>query len=210
MSIIQKHQFREFVGAVVSSLPDNLDSAIVQKWIDTPERLRGVLYKTFAGDGESADVLARTDTFCPISVNYGRSIEDWVEACQCDNSSSDITSEHFPTERQGIAEVVVEIVRFFQPISTEDALKEFARRGLRPAELKELLAFSEKHPNVQREFSILALGSVWKNQENRHLAPCLEGDPAWRSIGTRWLNGDTWEGGESDECPTRFAAVYSR
>ena len=51
--------------------------------------------------------------------------------------------------------------------------KEFEARGLRVATLPELLAFGAKCHEKQREFPIIALGSVWQYRDGRRRMPGL-------------------------------------
>ena len=54
-------------------------------------------------------------------------------------------------------------------------MKELDTLGLSPANLPELLAFGETHPEVQRQFTIIALGSVWQRSIGCRYVPCLDG-----------------------------------
>jgi len=91
-------------------------------------------------------------------------------------------------------------VHFDRSISSDDAIAELDKMGLRPAEAGELLAFRAKYPDVQREFPIVALGSVWRGlYGNRHVLVlrCRGGK---RRANLYWF-GDDW----NDGC--RFATV---
>ncbi len=134
-----------------------------------------------------------------ITVNYGLSVEDAVEIGRYDWANNDITSKNFPTTQTGKAEVVLEPIHFNCYISTKDAPLKLDRMGYRPAELHELLAFGEKYQNVQREFPIVALGSVWHQRGGRRV-PCLYGDSSGRVLGLLWV-GRAWPK------ISRFAAV---
>ncbi|HEY4476338.1 MAG TPA: hypothetical protein VI954_02465, partial [Candidatus Paceibacterota bacterium] len=95
----------------------------------------------------------------------------------------------------------VELVQFNRYISTDEALRELDKVGMRPAELHELLAFGEKYPDVQREFPIVALGSVWDDQIGyRCFVPYLHGNGLGRRLFLNWVEGDWREF-------YRFAAV---
>lgn len=48
-----------------------------------------------------------------------------------------------------------------------------AKDGKRPATLRELLAFGEANPELQREFPIIALGSVWVYRRGDRRVVCL-------------------------------------
>lgn len=136
----------------------------------------------------------------PLSVDYGRSVEDGVRAGRYDWANSGITSSNFPRKRKGIAEVAVELMHFDRVVSTNEALRELNRMGYRPAELHELLAFGEKYPDVQREFPIVALGSAWQVRDGGRGVSCLYGDGSERSLNLRWVEDDWFE-------LYRFAAV---
>ncbi len=50
-------------------------------------------------------------------------------------------------------------------METKDVLKEFAARGLRAATLPELLAFGQAYPKNEEIRTIVALGSVWRQNQ---------------------------------------------
>ncbi len=58
-------------------------------------------------------------------------------------------------------EIEFKLVHLRKRASTKKALAELKRRRLRPALYEELLAFVAKYPDLQKEFRIVALGSVW-------------------------------------------------
>jgi hypothetical protein len=188
-------QFREFAGAVLRSLPDDLDPTTVQGWIENQDSLRKALREALMpDDGKPAD-----NTY-PLSVDYGRSVENGVKAGCYDVVNSDITSRNFTTNRKGTAEVAVELVHFNRYVSTNEALRELNRMGYRPAELHELLAFGEKYPEVQREFPVVALGSVWHGRDGCRYVPYLDWFGSERYLDLFWIEFDWYE-------VCRFAAV---
>ena len=187
-------QFMEFAGAVLRSLPDDLDPTTAQEWIENQESLRDVLREALAPDGKSAG-----NTY-PLSVDYGRSMRGVAKAGRYDWMNPDTISPNFPTKREGTAEVEVELVHFNRGISTDEALGELDRMGYRPAEVHELLAFGEKYPKVQREFPIVALGSVWQDRNGDRSVPCLGRDGSERGLSLDWVEDDWYE-------VYRFAAV---
>ena len=198
-------QFREFAGAVLRSLPDDFDPTTAQGWIENQESLARVLRETLLPDGKPAGLPAEASTqagnIYHLSVDYGRSVEDGVRAGRYDwATSDDINSRNFPTKRKGTAEVEVELVHFNRGISTDEALGELDRMGYRPAEVHELLAFGEKYPKVQREFPIVALGSVWQDRNGDRSVPCLGRDGSERGLSLDWVEDDWYE-------VYRFAAV---
>ncbi len=135
-----------------------------------------------------------------VTVNYDRSVEDGIKAGKYDWANNDITLSHFPSEETGTKEVSVELIHFGQDKTTDEVLSELDKKELRPATLKELLALGEKYPGLQREFPIIALGSVWQDPYgNRYCAYLCRYD-AERDLDLDWIDG-RWDG----YC--RFAAV---
>jgi hypothetical protein len=118
----------------------------------------------------------------PLRVDYGRSVEEGVKAGRYDLVNPHITSHNFPTKRKGVVEIRVELVHFDIYISTDEVLHEFNWMGYRPADLRELLAFGENYPEVQRKFPVVALGSVWRRWDG-HRVPYLLGCGSLRYLG---------------------------
>ncbi len=136
----------------------------------------------------------------PLSVDYNRSIEEGIKAGKYDWFNNDITSSHFPSEETGIKEVPLDLIHFGKDKTTDEVLSELDKTGMRPVTLKELLALSEKHPDLQREFPIIALGSVWQDPGGGRCCADLDGSGSERGLGLCWVGG-RWD----DGC--RFAAV---
>lgn len=128
-----------------------------------------------------------------VMVNYNLSVKKAIKAGNYDWTNDDITSENFPTKRSGEAEVDIELVHFNRDMSTEEVLAEFDKRGLEPAELHELLKIGEKYPNLQREFPIVALGSVRRSPYGSRYYPYLSCDNSERTLYLGWP-GVRWGG----------------
>jgi hypothetical protein len=152
-----------------------------------------------------------------ITVDWTRSLAEMIAAGRYDSSNSAITEGHFPLPSpENVSEqsrhprrgayrtpgeftddgaVEVEPVHLNRLMKTEEVLAELDRRGLRPATLPELLAFGEKHPDVQRKFPVVALGSVWAGPSGYRCVPCLSGYSGDRSLDLDWDEpGDEWGG----------------
>jgi len=184
----------EFQAAVLRALPRDIDSDVALSWTKNGELLARILREALTPNGKPAG-----NTY-PLSVDYDLSVENAVKLGQYNWTNGDITGKNFPTTRTGKVEVVVELIRFNCAISTKDAQRELDQRGYRPAELHELLAFGEKYPELQRQFPIVALGSVWRGRRGYRYVPCLDGDGSERSLDLDWIGGDWYE-------VYRFAAV---
>ncbi len=147
-----------------------------------------------------AEIIQRAKNLFALSINYTRSVEDGIKAGKYDWANSDITPGHFPSEESGTKEVSVELIHFGKDKTTDEVLSELDKTGMRPTTLKELLALGEKYPDLQREFPIIALGSVWQNPGGDRSCAYLGGSDSDRGLDLGWL-GSRWGG----RC--RFAAV---
>lgn len=136
-----------------------------------------------------------------LTVDHALSVEEMVAVGKYDWVNSDITHKHFPHNRKrGAEEVVAELIHYNRGMSSDDALADFDSKGLRPATLPELLALGEKHPDIQREFPVAALGSVWQSLGGSRFVACLYRRDAERCLGLIWF-GLGWASG------CRFLAV---
>ena len=135
-----------------------------------------------------------------VLVDYCRSLEDMIAAGKYDSVNSDINTEHFPIAKHGREDIAIELVHIDRNISSDDALREMDKMGFRPATLPELLAFGEKYPDVQCQFPIVALGSVWRNLHGYRRVPVLWSDSRERFLLLIWFGYD-WG------AHYRFAAV---
>jgi len=84
--------------------------------------------------------------------------------------------------------------------STEEVLAKMERRNLRPAIYEEGLGFAKAHPDEQRKFPIVMLGSVCVDPNGDRSVACLD-----KANGGRYLNLFMVEGGWGGYC--RFLAV---
>ena len=136
----------------------------------------------------------------PLLVDYGRSAKKGIKAGRYNSVNFDIAFPKFPTSQEGTAEVEMELIHLNRYISIDKALCKLYDMGYRPAEFCELLAFGEQYPEVQRHFWILALGSVYRDQDGYRSVPLLFGNKFERYL---YLDDaeDHWDG------YFRFAAV---
>ena len=127
-----------------------------------------------------------------LTVDYGTPLAELVGAGHYDYVSADITEEYF---RVGWGERDIEsfVVHLHHPASTNNIVNELERHDLRPATLPELLAFGAQHPDPQREFPVLALGSIWDDPRSgyRRAARILE-HPGDRRLDLTWDHGAAW------------------
>ncbi len=144
--------------------------------------------------------IRATITSYSMSVDYDRPVKDGIKAGKYDWKNDDITAEHFPSQETGTKDATVELFHYGKDISTDEVIADMDKHGYRPATLKEILALGEKHPDLQREFPIIGLGSVWRSPPGGRYCPYLFRDGSGRRLSLGWF-GNGW----SDVC--RFAAV---
>src|SRR3989344_5105193 len=168
--------YAEFQAAVIKALPRDIDQDVALGWTKNGKVLACILREALTPDGKPAD-----DAY-PISVDYRKNVEDGVEAGRYHWANPNITSEHFPTKRNGRTEVRVKLIHFNRSVSADEALRKLDRMGYRPVELHELLVFGEKYPEIQRRFPVVGLGSIWRDRNDNRYIPCLCGDSSRRYL----------------------------
>jgi hypothetical protein len=123
-----------------------------------------------------------------VTVNYGRTIKEQVKAGKYDWSNPNITSKNFPFSQKGKASILIQLIHFDQDMTSAEVLEELSKQGLRPATLPELLVFGAKFPDKQRDFPIVALGSVWRSDDDRRdVVAYLYHNGSERDLDLRWL-----------------------
>ena len=154
---LETGHFAEFASAVIQQLPRDIGSDIAQGWIENRSALQMALRAALLPAAQNAG-----STY-PVTVNYDLSLAGMIKAGRYDWVNSDITEKHFPVKGEGIKEVTAELVCFNKYMSSKDVLRELDRCGLRPATIEEILAFGAKYPELQRQFPIVALNSIWQH-----------------------------------------------
>lgn len=135
-----------------------------------------------------------------VTVNRDLSLADMIAAGQYDWLDSGITAERFPVSGSGASEVEIVLVHFGRDMSTDAVLKELDVRGYRPAKIEELLALGAAQPELQRQYPIIALASVWRDPRGYRRVAYLDGTGAERYLRLHW-----YVHGWRDVC--RFAAI---
>lgn len=134
------------------------------------------------------------DYLQPLSGMIGDGHYDWIDP--------DIIAEHFTVSGEGKKEVEIVLFYFNEAIDDfQEVIAEMKKAGYRPAQIEELLALGASQPDLQKQFPIIALGSVWQNPLcGTRDVPYLDWDDVRRLLSLNWFEDD-WDGG------ARFAAV---
>lgn len=147
-----------------------------------------------------SDIIQAVKNFFRVTVDYSQTLDEMIAAGSYNWKNSDINAKNFPVDGKGTSPVNIELVHFNRNIESDEALNELDKMGYRPATLPELLAFGAKHPDKQREFPIVALGSVRRLLRGRRHVAYLDCGVDGRGLGLGWLEG-VWG------ARYRFAAV---
>lgn len=156
-------EYRELLVCLIEGVPNRKD-------LD-PEVVRTHLAnKTVSHEAVARLLAQRMSASYPITVDYSLTLEQMITAGGYDWVNSSITSESFPITETGKAELNAQLVCFERAMSSDQALAELDKMGLRPATIAELLVFGAKYPQKQLEFSIVGLGSVAQLGDGRNVA----------------------------------------
>lgn len=151
-----------------------------------------------------ADLIVKADmetkNVFRVVVDYAKSLEEMIEAGRYGTVDDDITSDHFLITGSGQKEVEITLFCFNRLISSTSVITEMKKEGFRPADPPELLALGTEHPELQTQFTIVALGFSQRVRGERNVL-YLDRDLRRRSLGLALFDGGDW--GEDD----RFAAI---
>jgi len=127
----------------------------------------------------------------PVTIDHDQTLEQMIAAGRYDWKNGDINAKHFPLTGTGRVEVTLELIHLNRVINTNDALKEIDQRGYRPATIAELLALGASQPELQRQFPIIALGSVWRHPLGDRVVAYLHKSVSKRRLNLCWIS-DVW------------------
>ena len=141
-------------------------------------------------DVQSEKVINPTDEI-KLAVDYTKTVEQAVADGNYDWKNGDINAKNFPVSPEMIGkkvEVSAKLFHFNRDISSDDAISEMDKAGCRPATLMELLVLGFLFPELQRQFPIVALGSVWRCAYGFRFAPYLFVFDSKRKLYLDWFD----------------------
>lgn len=183
-----RDQLKDLGATLIGAIPDlSFDEA--QAAIGGKGELVKDVTAAFARYRTKTDEPVKGSTY-PVIVPYNgaSTIDDLVTAGKYGWKNSDINDCNFPQDRTGDEQVEIELVHLDRDISIDGALAELDRRGLRPANPAELLAFRDSFPEVQREFPVIALGQVWRDPDGNRFVVYLVGLGSKRNAHLYWAD----------------------
>jgi len=141
-----------------------------------------------------------------VLLDATKSLADLITLGRYDWINPDITAEHFPVKSRGKRNVRVElwwpnkyfkngdeVIAELAKLNDELAQKNASYR-YRFAFIEELLALGASQPELQRQFPIAALGSIWLVSDRIRRFACLYGGGAERVLGLGWMEYDFRDG----------------
>jgi len=140
---------------------------------------------------QSQKVIDTTDEI-KLAIDYTKTIKQVIADGEYDYKNSNVTSENFPISPEMIGkkvEVSAKLFHFNHDISSNDAISKMDKDGYRPAALMELLTLGFLFPELQRQFPIVALGSVWCDTGDDHRVLYLEVYASKRKLDFTWFDG---------------------
>jgi hypothetical protein len=144
------------------------------------------------GSVPMAKPRAESEDIFKVTVDYTKSLADMILSGKYDYVNGDITSEHFPFGAVSPEQVEIRLVHLGREATTDEVLAELDKMNLRPATLAELLALGAAHPDLQRKFWMVALGSRWSDPDGRVGVPLLDRVVFGRGLDLRWYVPVSW------------------
>lgn len=123
------------------------------------------------------------------AVTKVTTLADMITAGKYDWVNSDITEANFPMPSLLVLGSDPKLYHFDRDISSKNAIKEMAKDGYRPATIWDLLDYGAKNPELQRQFPIVALGSVCEVRGFR-VVTYLGRNDSKRNLSLYWIGYD--------------------
>ncbi len=129
-----------------------------------------------------------------LVVDYSRPINDSIAAGNHRYNRSEINDKNFPPveHEQGKKNVQFTLYRFCKIVDSCYVIADMERDGMRPATLRELLAFSEVNPELQ-ELPLISLGSIYVSHIDDHRVVYMRRCRSQRGLDLRYCYG-RWRG----------------
>lgn len=127
-----------------------------------------------------------------IHIDYSQSLADMITAGKYDWKNDDITEKRFPLKGEGSIEHTVHLLHYDRVMRSDDVITQMDADGFVPALIEDLLAFGAQHPEEQRKYPIIALGSSAKVHGDRGF-PFLDRRGSKRNLYLLWFDIEWYE-----------------
>lgn len=187
--------FKALADAVLAAGGSDDDLRLLEKDEGLRQKVVEIIVEAGQAARQTAEQASRhvKGTFNLI-VDYSQSFADMIAAGKYDWVNPDITADHFPITGTGKQEVRVELLHFNHYFNNGDEvlaeIDKLGYRPYRPAKIKELLALGAVQPELQRQFPIAALGSIWRDAGGFRGFACLDRDGTNRGLDLYWVGDD--------------------
>ena len=177
----------EFQAAILKQMPrpEEIDQTTADAWCQNQKDLKRVLAEAL--------LPKITQSSFKVRVDYSKTLAEMVMLGNYDTVDESINDNYFPLQGEGQRAVKVALVNLDKTCSFWGVPKELKKRGLDLANLEHLLSFGATFPDVQRKFSIFALGTI-NILGSDCLVPYLTSDDGNRELRLikRDLEGGFW------------------
>lgn len=138
--------------------------------------------------------MLRIDGGLSLKIGDGRTTEELVRDGNYSHSDPKVNSANFPVraKKRVVSEIV--LLESNQSLSSEEALAEAVRRGLKRPTYEDALHFGIEYPEAQRKRLVVFLHEPWHSPCSRLKIICLFGNASQRNIGLGWF-GNKWKRG---------------
>ena len=143
-------QFAELAATIVRHLPTDMEPHDAQFFIENPQELKRALRVML--------MSAHHDVF-PVSVRGGIDLHELFSAARLIWGE---LPDRVAVPPDGY-DIEIELVSFNCAVTVEDVERHIRSRGMHAATLWELLSFAAVYPTQQEQYTICALGTIWKD-----------------------------------------------
>ncbi len=145
--------FAEFAGAVVASLPRDLDVAAMQRWVELAGRLdlRERLRRAFVEPTPTARLVKTLTVTCHGNATASQLIKNG----KYNGVNNLITDERFPIQPHDPIACELELFQFDLNPTWDEVLTERNRRNLDEPTYEQGLYLGIEHPEEQRKYPIV-------------------------------------------------------
>lgn len=129
-----------------------------------------------------------------IFIGWEFSFDEMLKAGNYDYVNPYITEKHFRLDDEGKTEEDIFILHFNRTMTSEQAIAEMDKQGLRPATFTNALYFGARYPEEQRMYPIVFLGSSWVDSQGDQNVSYLDVIDGKRKLDLDWSGRDWYAG----------------